>query len=402
MVKPLVVLDLAGLTTRLLTHMPGLTAMGARGWRATISTVLPAVARTTQATYLTGALPSSHGVVGDGWYFRDLGEVSFRRAHLGLAAGEKLWEAARRLHPGHTTARAGDPGAAQRILDRERPDLLLVALPRLADDLQRFGPRSPRAAAAATAVDTAVAGLVARSGSGEIDVVVLGGYGISPVRRPVGINRLLRAEGFLRVSSQAGMEHLDAPASRAFAVADHQIAHVYVPDPADHAKVRSMLEALDGVDEVLDRAAQERYGLDHHRGGEFVAVAEPDAWFTYYYWLDDTRAPGFARGVETHRKPGYDPADLLVDPAAPEIGGKAPLILAKPRAGLRWAMNVVPLDPALVRGSHGRPPESPADEPVGLCSSPRVPRAAAGGRLAATDVRQALLDVQGLPVYPHG
>jgi predicted AlkP superfamily pyrophosphatase or phosphodiesterase len=455
-----VVLNVVGMTPRLLAHMPHLSTMANRGWRAELGTVLPAVTCSVQSTFLTGVMPAEHGVVGNGWYFRDLGEVMFWRQHNGLVAGEKLWDAARRLRPGHTTANlcwwyamgAGTdltvtprpiyhadgrkspdcytrpPGlhatltdrlgpfplfqywgptasiastrwivrAAHLVLDEHRPDLLLIYVPHLDYDLQRFGPDSPQAVAAAAAVDTAVAGLVARAESGEIDIVALSEYGITAVRRPVDINRLLRSEGYLEVTTQAGMEYLDAPMSRAFAVADHQAAHVYVPDPADLAKVRSLLESADGIDEVLDKDAQRRYGLAHERSGELLVTAEPDAWFTYYYWLDDTRAPDFARGVEIHRKPGYDPAELFFDPADPMIKGKAALILARKRVGLRYAMNVVPLDPGCVRGSHGRLPDSAADAPVMLGSTSRVPATAAGGRLAATDVRQTLLDLQGL------
>ncbi len=115
--------------------------------------------------------------------------------------------------------------------------------------------------------------------------------------------------------TQAGMEYLDPWVSRAFAVADHQVAHVYIDDDADIPRVRDMLASLPGVDEVLDRSEQAKYGIDHERSGELVVVADPDAWFTYYYWLDDERAPDFARGVEIHRKPGYDPAELFFNPA---------------------------------------------------------------------------------------
>src|SRR6185436_11635939 len=103
---------------------------------------------------------------------------------------------------------------------------------------------------------------------------------------------------------------LDAGASRAFAVADHQIAHVYVREKVN--EVRSLLESLDGVAEVLDDQGKRRHGLDHPRAGELVAVAAPDAWFTYYYWLDPKKAPDFAPTVDIHRKPGYDPAELFL------------------------------------------------------------------------------------------
>jgi predicted AlkP superfamily pyrophosphatase or phosphodiesterase len=193
------------------------------------------------------------------------------------------------------------------------------------------------------------------------------------------------------------MEYLDPWASRAFAVADHQVAHVYVADESDVPKVRDLLAALPGVDEVLDRAAQARYGLDHDRAGELVVVAEPDSWFTYYYWLDDARAPDFARGVEIHRKPGYDPAELFFNPADPLVKAKAGLTLARKKLGLRYTMDVVPLDAGWVRGSHGRLPASTADAPVLLCSDPRAPaEVETTGRIGATAVAGLLMELQGL------
>ena len=178
------------------------------------------------------------------------------------------------------------------------------------------------------------------------------------MRRPVDVNRLLRREGLLEVYTQAGMEYLDPWASRAFAVADHQVAHVYVDDPADVPRVRDMLARHCPVwTRCWTAPAQARYGIDHERAGELVVVAEPDAWFTYYYWLDDDRAPDFARGVEIHRKPGYDPAELFFDPADRLAKAKAGLNLVRKKAGLRYAMSVVPLDPSCVRGSHGRLPD---------------------------------------------
>jgi len=206
---------------------------------------------------------------------------------------------------------------------------------------------------------------------------------------------VLRSEGLLSVYTQAGMEYLDPWTSRAFAVADHQIAHVYVTDPADLPTVRKVCAGLPGVAEILDRPAQAGYGLDHPRSGELVLVAEPGAWFTYYYWLDDTRAPDFARLVEIHRKPGYDPAELFFDPAAPGAAKRrAAVALARKKLGLRYLMSVVGLDAgaAAVRGSHGRLPDDPDDGPVLLCSSPSAART----QCAATEVKDILLQLAGL------
>jgi hypothetical protein len=179
-------------------------------------------------------------------------------------------------------------------------------------------------------------------------------------------------------------------------VADHQVAHVYVADPADLARAGEVCARLPGVGAVLYESGKAEYGLDHPRSGELVLLADPDAWFTYYYWLDDARAPDFARLVEIHRKPGYDPAELFFDPANP--GGakrRAGVALARKKLGLRYLMSVVGLDAgaAAVRGSHGRLPASPDEGPVLICSRPDD---AEHPRYEATEVKDLLLQLAGL------
>jgi predicted AlkP superfamily pyrophosphatase or phosphodiesterase len=456
---PLVVIDVVGLTPRLLAHMPRLRAVADAGFSASLGTVLPAVTCTVQSTFLTGELPAGHGIVGNGWYFRDVGEVLLWRQHNALVGGEKLWHAARRARPGYTVANicwwyamgadvnwtvtprpiyyadgrkepdcytyppdlhddlvralgpfplfsywgpgAGLPSsqwicrAAEQVMADHNPDLTLVYVPHLDYDLQRFGPGAPQAAAAATALDAVLAPLLDAAAERRATVVALSEYGITDARRPVHVNRMLRAEGLLRVYTQDGMEYLDPWTSRAFAVADHQIAHVYVNDPADIGAVAKLCSALDGVGEVLDEAGKAAHGLDHARSGELVLVAEPDAWFTYYYWLDDACAPDFARLVEIHRKPGYDPAELFFDPAAPLAAKRrAATALARKKLGMRYLMSVVGLDAGAgaVRGTHGRLPAHPSDAPVLICSD----RSASRPHLAATDVKRFLLELAGL------
>jgi predicted AlkP superfamily pyrophosphatase or phosphodiesterase len=456
---PLVVIDVVGLTPRLLAHMPRLRAVADTGFRAELGTVLPAVTCSVQSTFLTGAPPAEHGIVGNGWYFRDLGEVLLWRQHHALVGGEKVWQAARRVRPGYTVANvcwwyamgadvdwtvtprpiyyadgrkepdcytdppelheeltralggfplftywgpgAGMPSsqwicrAAQQIMTAYDPDLTLVYVPHLDYDLQRFGPSSPQAAVAAAALDAVLGPLLDAAAARGAAVVALSEYGITDVSRPVDVNRLLRGEGLLRVYTQDGMEYLDPWTSRAFAVADHQVAHVYVKDPSDVAAVAKLCANLTGVAEVLDAAGKAAHGLDHPRSGELVLVAEPDAWFTYYYWQDDAAAPDFARLVEIHRKPGYDPAELFFDPAAPLAAKRrAAVALARKKLGMRYLMSVVGLDAGAraVRGSHGRLPADPADAPVLLCSEPRAAR----NRFAATEVKRLLLDLAGL------
>jgi predicted AlkP superfamily pyrophosphatase or phosphodiesterase len=455
--NPLLVLDVVGLTPRLLAHMPRLRAVAEQGSRAELGTVLPAVTTTVQSTFLTGLMPKDHGIVANGWYFRELGEVFLWRQHNKLVSGEKVWETARKAHPGYrvanlgwwyamgmttdyvvtprpiyfadgkkeadcytyppelhdelTTALGTFPlfaywgananitsskwlaDAARRLMPRV--DLTLLYLPHLDYDLQRFGPDAPQSAAAARELDEAIAPLLEDALARGVTVVALSEYGITNVSKPVDINRVLRREGLLNVYTQAGMEYLDPWTSRAFAVSDHQLAHVYVDDDADLPKVRALCEALPGVAEVLDRAGQSAYGLDHERAGDLVLVADPDAWFTYYYWLDDAKAPDWARNVEIHKKPGYDPAELFLNPDDPLVKVKAGLTLLKKKAGMRYNMQVVPLDPKQVKGSHGRLPADPADGPVLLVSDPSA--LPADGRVEATEVKELLLRLAGIP-----
>lgn len=453
---PLLVLDVVGLTPQLLAFMPNLRKLAAAGSQGPLTTVLPAVTCSAQSTFLTGTLPSEHGIVGNGWYFRELGDVLLWRQHNGLVSGDKLWDAARRAHPGYTVANIcwwyamgadtdytvtprpvyyadgrkepdcytrppalhdelhdklgtfplfhfWGPGAdlvssqwiidaTRHIIDTRHPDLALCYLPHLDYDLQRYGPGDPRSHQAARDLDAAVGPLLDDARAEGRTVVALSEYGITEVSRPVDINRALRRAGLLEVHTQDGMEYLDPMASRAFAVSDHQISHIYVRRPEDLDATREALKDLGGIEEILDEQGKKNYGLDHPRSGELVAVAEPDAWFTYYYWLDDAKAPDFAQLVEIHRKPGYDPVELFMDPLDPYVKVKAAKAIARKKLGMRYRLAVVPLDPSPIRGSHGRLPTSDEEGPLILCSTPE----AVTGRTEATDVKSLLLNLAGL------
>ncbi|HEY4278851.1 MAG TPA: nucleotide pyrophosphatase/phosphodiesterase family protein [Conexibacter sp.] len=448
---PLVVIDAVGLTPRLLEQMPRVRRVAEEGFQAAMTPPLPAVTTTVQATFLTGLDPTDHGIVANGWYFRDLGEVFLWRQHNRLVQGEPLWEAARRARPGFRAANVcwwyamgmttdltvtprpiyyadgrkepdcytyppelhdrltGALGtfplfrywgaaasiessrwiarAARSILERDRPDLLLTYLPHLDYDLQRFGPDAPQAVEAARELDGVAGELIEFARGRGATVVVVSEYGITRANRPVDVNRMLRREGLLEVYAQDGMEYLDPWMSRAFAVADHQLAHIYVRDPADILRVSELIAGLPGVESVLDEEGKRAAGLAHERSGELVAIAKPDSWFTYYYWLDDRRAPDFAKLVEIHRKPGYDPAELFMDPDDPRVKLRAGVQLARKKTGFRYKMDVVPLDPRFVQGSHGRLPADPADGPLLLCSDPSHAR----DTLHARDVKELLL-----------
>jgi predicted AlkP superfamily pyrophosphatase or phosphodiesterase len=434
-------------------HTPHLLAFARKGAARPLRTITPAVTCSVQSTFVTGLLPRGHGCVANGWYFRELAEVGFWKQSNRLVEGEKLWEAARRRDPAFTCAKlfwwynmystadfAVTPRpmypadgrklpdvhtkpaelrdelqaklgtfplfhfwgptadivssqwigrSARHVLTTRRPSLTLVYLPHLDYDLQRLGPDDPRIAAQVREVDAVCGELIAAADREGASIVVLSEYGITKVVGAVALNLSLRAAGLLQVREERGRELLDAGASAAFAVADHQVAHVYVADPRRVPEVKALLEGVPGVERLLDEEGKKAHGLDHPRSGELVAISRADRWFSYYYWTDDARAPDFARTVDIHRKPGYDPVELFLDPtiALPKlrIGGK----LAARALGFRALLDVIPLDASLVRGSHGRLTDREEDGPVFLSSDrDLLPE----GAVEATAVKGLLLD----------
>jgi predicted AlkP superfamily pyrophosphatase or phosphodiesterase len=447
------VLDVVGLTPSLLPHAPRLAALAKRGAMRPLRTITPAVTCSVQSTFVTGLPPSGHGVVGNGWYFRDLAEVWLWRQSNHLVSGEKVWEAGRRRDPAFSCAklfwwynmyatadfavtprpqypadgrklpdvysepaelgrelqdrfgtfplfqfwgpRAGIVSsdwiakASEHVFTTRRPTLTLVYLPHLDYDLQRFGPRHPRATAAAAEIDAACGPLLDAAHKAGAAVIVLSEYGITDVTGPVHINRALREAGLLRVRDERMGEQLDAGASEAFAVADHQIAHVYVKRPERIAEVAGLLRGLDGIESVWSGPERRAHGLEHPRSGEIVAVSRADRWFTYYHWLRDDRAPDYARTVDIHRKPGYDPVELFVDPTLRMPGLKVAWTLAKRKFGFRSLLDVIGLDAGLVRGSHGRLTDQSDTGPLFITSDPQ--HLPPGSDIAATDVKATML-----------
>jgi predicted AlkP superfamily pyrophosphatase or phosphodiesterase len=260
---------------------------------------------------------------------------------------------------------------AEQVFQRQQPTLTLVYLPHLDYNLQRLGPDDPQIAQDLRAVDAVCGELIHLARRSSAAVVVLSEYGITPVAGPVHINRILRREGLLEVRREdVTGEQLDAGASEAFAVADHQIAHVYVRRRERVAEVADLLRNQPGIEEIWDENGKRANGLDHPRSGELVAVSMPNRWFTYYHWLDDDRAPDYARTVDIHRKPGYDPAELFIDPSLPDPQVKVALTLLKRKLGFRSLLDVIPLDASLVKGSHGRITDDPDDGPLFMTSDP--------------------------------
>ena len=257
--------------------------------------------------------------------------------------------------------------SAEWIEEHHSPTLSLVYLPHLDYNLQRIGPEARTIGTDLSEIDDIVGRLLNFYRQRDVQVVLLSEYGITEVNRAIHPNRIFRDAGWLTVKDELGLELLDPGASRAFAVADHQVAHVYLrPDqePAFRDEVRQLLEKTPGVQAVLDGDGKREHGIDHERAGDLIAVSDENSWFTYYYWQDDDRAPDFARTVDIHRKPGYDPVELFIDPQLSAPSLRVAWRLLQKKLGFRMLMDVIPLDAALVKGSHGCRPVSRADWPI--------------------------------------
>jgi predicted AlkP superfamily pyrophosphatase or phosphodiesterase len=418
---------------------------------STIDELIPAVTTTMQATYLTGQTPARHGIVGNGWYDRVDAEVKFWKQSDALVESPRIWTKLKSIDPAFTCANIGwwyamysgcdytvtprpmYPADGRKIPDcwthpaglrddlqkkfgrfplfqfwgpmtdirstawlaraaieietRFSPTLSLVYLPHLDYALQRLGPGHAEIEKHVNALDGVVGELLGFARRHGLRVVMLSEYGIVPVTRPVHINRALRESGWIAIREELGREQLDAGASEAFAVADHQVAHVYVRDAARVDAVANRLARLPGIARVLVGDDLMRAGLSHRRAGDVVCLAESDAWFTYYHWLDDDRAPDYARTVDIHRKPGYDPCELFLDPTLmfPKLRVARKLLARK--LGFRSLLDVIPLEAGLVRGSHGVPVRDAEDGPMLATDAPiELP-----ARLAATDVAGVLM-----------
>lgn len=380
--------------------------------------VFPALTTTAQSSMLTGYNPDRHGVVGNGWYEREHAEVMFWKQANSLVQGDKLWDRLKTKHEGFScsklfwwynmyanvdasiTPRPHYPADGRKIIDlystpeglhekieeklgkfpffnfwgpkagiessqwiaeaaklefeMHRPNLQLVYLPHLDYCLQKYGPHHESIAAEVRAIDTVVGSLLEFYQASDVKVIIVSEYGITEVSKPIHINRVLRENGFIKVRNSLTWELLDPGASTAFAVADHQIAHIYLNDVSKKAALKELLENTDGIDRVLDQGGKRDFNIDHDRAGDLIAIANPDAWFTYYYWLDDKKAPDFARTVDIHRKPGYDPVEMFVDPKLTLPVARVAWRLLQKKLGFRMLMDVIPLDADLIRGSHGR------------------------------------------------
>ena len=410
-----------------------------------IKPVLPAVTTAVQSTYVTGKWPVEHGIVGNGWYDRIDSEVKFWKQSNKLVLAEKIWERAKKDDPAFTcstmfwwynmytnadysvTPRPNyladgrkmpdcyshpaelrdelqeklgtfplfqfwGPGANIKssrwiadasILTDEKynPTLTLIYLPHLDYCLQKFGPELSKISNDLVEIDKEVEKLVRHYEKKDATIILLSEYGIVPVNNPIHLNRLLRQQGLLQIRIERGLELLDPGASKAFAVADHQVAHIYINDPSVTEQVKHILKDVPGIAKVLDRTQQAAYHIDHERAGDLVVMADAQSWFTYYFWLDDAVAPDYARVVDIHKKPGYDPVEMFMTSKA-----RAGYKLLRKKAGFRYVMDVIPLDATLVKGSHGSLDVGREYYPVIVTDKPINDKK----EIAATDVYQII------------
>lgn len=437
-----VLLSIPGLRQKDLGAMPRLRALGEVGDQAVISPSFPCLTCPVQANMTTGRTPREHGVIGNGFYYRDKHEFEMWTAWNECIEAPQIWDTLHEKRPGTTSAiwfplhskGAGadyictpapihNPDGSESlwcytkptelygellaqfehfplqhfwgplanihstawIVDsaifaarRWKPNFFYIYLPHLDYAAQKTGPDSELAVAAVGQLDQVLGKLFDEMNEayGKPPLwLVASEYTIGEVDHVTYPNRLLRQAGLLQVREEqdGGGEIVDLQRSRAWALTDHQVSHVYVADadPKVVEQVRSLFDGQEGFAEVLLGEDLARYDLDHPRSGEVVLVSSPRSWQAYYYWLDDARAPSFARTVDIHRKPGYDPVELHLDTS-------------------NWS---IPLDPTLVRGSHGAPALEESQRGVILASQPGVFDVQT---LADTDVAELVLRQFGI------
>ncbi len=305
----------------------------------------------------------------------ELGEFPFP-AFWGPAAGSKG-----KFAPDEVSKWIAE--SAKWIERKYQPTLSLVYLPHLDYNLQRLGPENPKVAEDFQRIDAIAGDLSKFFAEREVDVLFLSEYGISSVSNPIHLNRVFREKGWVAIKNELGLEILDCGASKAFAVADHQVAHIYVNDRSIENEARDVISKQKGVEQVLGSSEKRQMGIDHARAGDLIAVSDMRSWFTYYYWLDDAKAPDFARTVDIHRKPGYDPVELFIDPKTSLPMAKIAWRLLQKKLGFRMLMDLIPLDASLVKGSHGRLPASTLEYPVLIASRKGI---LPGNTVSSTDV----------------
>ena len=417
--RPHLILNVAALApVELGEHTPHLNRLVEQGSLTPLQAPQPALTSVSHATMLTGLAPNEHGVVGNGWYDPNYAKIFNWNRSDRMMSGEKIWEALKKKKPEAKVAnlfwrfctharcdftlterptyfangrKGADVYSPQEDLKNElvakhgpfpffnfwgpkaslkssewivnitadlverEYDLILCYAPGLDYDGQRFGPNSPQAKKTLAEGDLLFGGLISKALDHGYDVSVVSDYGFTAVDQPIYLNRVLREHGYLSIESAANGELLEPGESKAFAVCDNQAAHVYVQDAQEVNKVKELLEDVHGVSKVL--RVDESEALGHQRSGQLLAIADPQSWFAYPYWLDDSQAPDFASCVDIFSKPGFDPSEMFMKEG---LGGK--LHVAKRfiqlKLGIRAPFDVISTRHEQIRGARNINPIS--------------------------------------------
>jgi predicted AlkP superfamily pyrophosphatase or phosphodiesterase len=392
--RKILVIQVAALGYDFLKRKNGSAEIGALEFRP-IQSIFPAVTCAVQATMRTAEPPGVHGMVGNGFYFRELAKPLFWEQSSSLIRAPRIWEAFRRsggtvgqmfiqqslgaesdllvspapIHKHHggmiqdcysrpaglypeLGEKVGRPfklrhywgplasvkstewitDAACEVIRSKKTDLLFTYLPHLDYELQRTGPLSEKSARAFSELKALLEKLLNTAREAGYKALVFGDYAITDVNNPMFPNRILREAGLMAVRKIKKMAYPDFHSSRAFAVVDHQVAHVIIKNKTDADAVRNALEGASGIERILGKHDKKEMGIDHPRSGELVLVAEKNAWFAYPWWTEKREAPDYAAHIDIHNKPGYDPCELFF--------GRLPVSVST--------------DATKVRGSHGR------------------------------------------------
>ena len=245
--------------------------------------------------------------------------------------------------------------ATELVLENERPNFLFTYIPHLDYSFQKNGTSYNNLKDDLKFVDDLVGRLIKKvSDLGIIEdtqFIIFSEYGFTNVCSDIPLNTILRENDVLSVRGIEGLEYLDLEYSKAFAMVDHQVAHIYIKENYRNS-VRKILEGIKGVDLILDDELKQRFRINHVRSGDLIAVSDKDKWFSYYWWFEPLKAPSFARKVDIHRKPGYDPVELFFDPTTKSI----------------------PLNGKLIKGSHGRLSSQHESGPVYVSNMKNIPK----------------------------
>ncbi|MFL6522299.1 MAG: alkaline phosphatase family protein [Nitrososphaera sp.] len=409
-----ILLDIVGLEQKHLDSglLPNIAKLAENGEVAKLEPTFPALTSSVQASILTGKFPKEHGIIANGLYDRSTYSVSFWEQPSSLVQTPRIWDTIKQRSDKKTAVlfwqntmyansdivvtprpihlddkmvmwcyskpqgyyeklkeRLGEfnlasywgplaspnssewiANAAEYTMETERPNFLFVYIPHVDYSAQRFGKGSVQVNDDLKIADEIVGRLAQKATDigirNETQFVILSEYSFNDVDGAIPLNLVLRDADLLSVRTIQEKEYLDFEYSKAFAMVDHQVSHIFIKDGYEK-EARKALENAPGIDKVLDSRSKKEMAIGHERSGELIAISAKDKWFSYYWWHEDNRAPEFARKVDIHRKPGYDPVELFFDPKTKSI----------------------PLEPRMVKGSHGRPVDLETEEGLAFYAS---------------------------------